>query len=430
MKNENLFKYPNNLQIIFDKLEKNNIKPIIVGGYIRDFFLNTISKQENSSEECFFSKDVDIELYGVNSFEELENILKEFGDVNNVGKSFGVCKLSLENIEIDFTLPRTDNKISSGHSGFSIKVEKNLDFKSATSRRDFTINAIGYDITNNKILDPFYGLDDIENKILRAVDIEKFSEDPLRVFRLVGFSSRLNFTIERELFLLCKDMCDNDVLKELPKERIMDEVKKILLKSPSPSIGFLLLKDLNALQYLQPLNKLNDNDFSEILKALDKITKILTVNNKTNITLMLAILCYKFNKFQTEEFISNLTGEKKLLKDIYSLTQNTFKNSYNDSELLLLATKVNIEYFLIFSQAIHDSIDNKIFQNIKSRACELNILNKKEEPLLRGRDILEYGIKPSDEYSVILSKAYEAQINLEIRDKKEAKKWLKDYLLT
>ncbi len=418
MKNKINFEYPNYLQIIFDKLDKNKIKPIIGGGYIRDYLLN------------ISSKDIDIELYGINSFEQLEKILEEFGEVNSVGKSFGVCKLSLKNQEIDFSLPRLDNKISSGHRGFDIIINQNLDFKTASSRRDFTINAIGYDVISKKILDPFNGLSDLKNKILKAVDIDKFIQDPLRVFRAVGFYSRFKLIIDKKLFKICKKMCDDNILDELPQERIFNEIKKIILKSPTPSMGFLLLKDLNALKYLKPLDTLTKENLEKVLKALDRLSEIKTNNNKTNIILSLAIICYKFNIKKTEIFLENLTTEKKILKDILSFTQNNFKNHYSDSELLELATKVNIENFLIFSSALNSKIKKEIFKAIKIKAKKLNILNKKALPLLQGRDILACGIEPSSEYKKILSEAYKAQISLEITSKKEAKEWLNNYLST
>jgi len=92
--------YPSKLDIIFDKLLNNSIKPIIIGGFVRDFLL----KKE--------SKDIDIELYGIKSFSKLENILKEFGSVNSFGKSFGVCKLKFDDLDLDFSFPRKDSKIS------------------------------------------------------------------------------------------------------------------------------------------------------------------------------------------------------------------------------------------------------------------------------------------------------------------------------
>ena len=420
MKSTNKLYYPNYLQNIFDKLDNNGIRPIIIGGFVRDYLLNITSKQE--------SKDIDVELYGVLSFKQLENILNEFGKINNVGKSFGVCKLSFKNLEIDFTLPRIDNKISSGHSGFKVDIDKNLDFKTATSRRDFTINAIGYDTIDKKIQDPFNGLNDLKNKLLKAVDINKFGQDPLRVLRAVGFCSRFNFKMDDKLFLVCKDMCEQNALNELAKERVYEEIKKILLKSTKPSIGFFLLKKLNALKYFTPLDTLNKCEFTQTLKALDEMAKNKTNNNKTNIMLMLSILCNKLDFQQTKKFISNLTNEKEVLKNILSLIGNKFEKNYDDSQLYKLATKVNIEHFLLFNKAIHYLVEDKIFSDLKKRAIKLNILNKKAPPYLLGKDILACGIKPSKEYSTILSEAYDAQMNLKIKNHDEAILWLKNYL--
>jgi len=248
-----MFDYPKKLDFLFGKLLEKNIRPIIVGGYVRDFFL----KKE--------SKDIDIELYGLSSFKKLEKILQDFGSVNSVGKSFGVCKLNAFGLDLDFSLPRLDSKFSSGHKGFNIKIDSNLDYNTASSRRDFTINSIGYDIQNKKILDPHKGLEDLKHKILRAVDSTKFVEDPLRVLRAVQFSARFNFTLDKELFILCKKMLSDDFLSELPKERIFEELKKVLLKAQKPSAALELLQELGAIKIF--------SGFSQLLKDFDFIAQ-------------------------------------------------------------------------------------------------------------------------------------------------------------
>ena len=416
MKNSLKFDYPNVLQNIFDKLDKKKIKSIIIGGFVRDFFLN------------IESTDIDIELYGVTSFKELEAILEEFGSIKSVGKSFGVYKLSLKDLEIDFTLPRIDSKISSGHRGFKIHIDENLDFKTATSRRDFTINAIGYDTQDKIILDPFNGQNDLNAKILRAVDVKKFVEDPLRVLRAIQFASRFNLTLDKQLFSLCKDMCDKNILKELAKERILEELKKLLLKSKKPSYGFKILKEINGLKYLTPLHELDENRFNEVLSALDNFVKLKTDSKEIYTFLSLAILCHKFNAIQTAQFIKNLTDEKILLKDILTFNGIIFKDKYSDSQLFKLAVDVNIELFLIYKESLDSNIEKIVFSDLKNRAKELNILNKKASPLLQGRDILALGIKPSKEYKKILEDAYQAQMDLKIKTTSQADKWLKDYL--
>ncbi|MDF1878921.1 CCA tRNA nucleotidyltransferase, partial [Sulfurimonas sp. SAG-AH-194-C20] len=198
-----MFEYPKKLDIIFDKMYSLGIQPIIVGGFIRDKILHTDSK------------DIDIELYGLDSLEILENTLQEFGHINTVGKSFGVCKLEFYDLDLDFSLPRTDSKVAAGHKGFHVTTNKNLDFKTASSRRDFTINSMGYDVKEKKLLDPFNGQKDIQNKILRSVDIEKFAQDPLRILRGIQFSSRFNFVLDEKLLTLFKILIEKKALQEL-----------------------------------------------------------------------------------------------------------------------------------------------------------------------------------------------------------------------
>lgn len=409
-----MINYPDKLNIIFNKLKNCSIKPIIVGGYIRDFLLD------------IESKDIDIEVYGVSSFNELENILKEFGSVNIVGKSFGVCKLYYQDYDLDFSFPRKDNKIKAGHRGFYVEINPNIDFKTASSRRDFTINSIGYDVIEKKILDPFNGLNDLKNSILRAVDLNSFGEDPLRVLRAVQFSTRFNLKIDENLFNICKEMVSEKMLDELPKERIFEEVKKLLLFSKKPSIGFKLLKEFGSDLYTNNIS------------VIDEIAKQMTDNKQTNLALMLAGLCYNFTQTQTENFVLRLTNEKKLLNMItvlinkYNEIDTIYKNGINDYLLYKLAAKAKIKELVILSSSIYFANNNsKIYragEEIYKRAKKLNILDKKLPPILMGKDILEFKLKPSPLFSEILHLAYKAQMQGKFHNRRGAKEWLKNYL--
>jgi tRNA nucleotidyltransferase (CCA-adding enzyme) len=412
-----MIEYPNILNKIFDKLDKNNAKPIIIGGYIRDFLLKTISD------------DIDIEVYNVSSFKKLEKLLKEFGSTNSVGKSFGVCKLKIDNLNLDFTLPRIDSKVASGHLGFNISIKENLDFTTATRRRDFTINAIGYDVIEKKILDPFNGIKDLKNKSLKMVNAETFIEDPLRVLRAVQFCSRFNLKMNKELYLLCKSMIDKNMLFELPKERIHEEIKKLLLKSDKPSLGFKLLKELGALKYFPNLQILKDQRLTNSLIALDKIAKLKITNKKTNEILMLTSLCYDFNPSNIKDFISKLSNDKELLNRISLLCENLdfvvnlHIDANYDYKLFKLSTKVSIKEITILSKSIYNVGDEII-----KRAKELNILNEKMPAILMGRDLISLGITPSNKFSKILDDAYEAQMHKKFTSYDEGKKWLYNYL--
>ncbi|MDD2651986.1 MAG: CCA tRNA nucleotidyltransferase [Sulfurimonas sp.] len=402
--------YPIEIDIIFDTLKKSGIKPILVGGYIRDKLLNKKSK------------DIDIELYGVSSLAKVEKILQKFGDVNSVGKSFGVCKIVFKGYDLDFSLPRKDNKIKSGHRGFDVEIDSNLDFKTAASRRDFTINAIGYDIIEKKIVDPFNGKEDLKNRILRAVNLDSFGQDPLRVLRAAQFCARFNFQIEYNLYLTCKDMVSKHLLDELPKERVFEEIKKLLLKSQKPSRGFKLLKEFGF------------DFFTENMFITDIVAKKLTTNKQTNLVLMLAALCYNFKQKETELFLTKLTNEKKLFQRVVALIETHKKlNDLNDDYALYkLAVLTNIGELLILSSSIYTLKGNsemvKKCEDIYKRAKELGIIDKKLPPLLMGRDILKLELHPSANFSQILNDAYEAQMHGKFKNHDEASIWLKEYL--
>jgi len=401
-----MFDYPNKLNIIFDKLYLFGIKPIIVGGYIRDNILE------------LDSKDIDIELYGLDSLEVLENILQEFGDINTVGKSFGVCKLNFHDLELDFSLPREDSKIGSGHKGFSVITDKNLDFTSAASRRDFTVNAMGYDVREQKLLDPFGGQKDIQNKILRAVDMDKFVEDPLRILRGIQFSSRFNFKLDEELFELFKKLIKKDILEELPKERIYEELKKMFLKSSSPSIGLVLLKRLNLMEHF---------GFSENYEQVDYFAKHKTEDEKLNILIFLSLI-YAREKLG---FIKKLSNELKLLTHIslYIEIQKDF--DIDDSSaytLFTLAKKVNIGHFLLYLDAYHAGKQTYQINILKDNAKTLSIFDSPLAALIQGKELIKCGLIPSKKFSEILLQTYEAQKKGKFKTPKEAQKWLKNYL--
>ena len=413
--------YPNKLNIIFDKLDNFNIKPIIIGGYNRDFILNIASK------------DIDIELYGVSSLDKVEEILREFGSVNSVGKSFGVTKLLFEKLDLDFSLPRTDNKVDSGHTGFKITTDKNLDFKTATSRRDFTINAIGYDIKQKKILDPFNGVEDIKHKTLKAVDINKFDEDPLRVLRAIQFSARFNFTLDSQLLNKCKNMMQNNSLSELARERIFQEIKKLLLKSKSPSHGFLLLRKINGFNFFKEFLHLSHKDYDETLKTIDLFKSYNIESENTNIIIMLALLCYHFSLKDRETFLKRLTTQKDIIQNINLLLNNKESinlDKFTNYDIYTLATKLKIQTFIPFLKALNLGKKDTQLYSLEIKANLLNVYNEKMPAFLEGKDLLNLGLKPSKEFSIILENAYIAQMRGEFKTKEEAELYLKKKLLS
>jgi len=407
------FEYPNKLNIIFDKLNNYHIKPIIVGGFVRDFFLG------------IDSKDIDIELYGVDSLQKVEKILQEFGKVNSVGKSFGVSKLLYEDLDLDFSLPRSDSKTAAGHKGFTVLVNPHLDFKSAAKRRDFTMNTIAYDVLHQNILDPYNGIDDLNNKLLQAVDLEKFGEDPLRVLRAVTFAARFNLTIEKNLFALCKDLIEKDVLKELPKERIFQEIKKILLLVAKPSQAFVLLQKLSGFKFFTEFSSLDENVFSSLLASLD-CAKIYSEQTEcqNRVPLLVAVLCCNFSHVERLSFLNRLTSDKTLTQNVLTLTNLSFDlQNITNYTVYKLAKEVNIKLYLLYLYALYPQKKSAVME-LEQRAKKLTVLEKKLKPLLQGRDLIKTGLKPSKAFAFLLNEIYELQMKEELRTKEEALKWL------
>ncbi|MBO4345552.1 MAG: hypothetical protein J5833_07340, partial [Victivallales bacterium] len=208
-------------------------RAFLVGGCVRDALRGDPGK------------DFDVEIYGV-STAVLEKRLSERYSLSRVGASFGVYKV--HGHEIDIALPRTENKVGSGHRGFIVDTNPDLSYEEATARRDFTINAIMYNPLDGEIIDPWHGVDDLRNGILRHTS-PHFTEDPLRVLRGMQFVSRLEFTFAPETIALCSTLSQD----ELPPERLAGEWEKLLLKGKRPSLGLSFLRDCGWIRYYPEL---------------------------------------------------------------------------------------------------------------------------------------------------------------------------------
>ncbi|MFX4236770.1 CCA tRNA nucleotidyltransferase [Aliarcobacter butzleri] len=356
---------------------------MLVGGCVRDSFLNKKIK------------DYDVEIFNFDSLEILEKSLKEFGNVNLVGKSFGVLTLKIDEYDFDFSLPRIEKKVGNSHQDFEVSTNANLSFKEAAKRRDFTINAIGYDYFKNEILDPFGGMNDLKNKIIKHIDDKTFVEDSLRVYRSVQFASRFEFKIDENTKILCKKIVSSGELKFLPKERVFEELKKLFLKSKKPSFGLNLLKEFNIMNIEQNFEEIDNLAFILKDKNYDDFRKLY---------LFLSCLCKGMNENETFSFIKNLTDDKKFIRNILILNET---NLTNDIKILKrLSLKLKLEDLIVLNQAFGNTISLEVFEILKS----LDILNSPIKPLVFGKDLIKLGFVPSEKFKEILDFAFNLQI--------------------
>jgi len=439
---------PKVLEEILIDLKSIGALPILVGGCVRDSFLNIPSK------------DYDIEIFNIDSLETIKKSLNKFGSAREVGKSFGVLTLRVDDFDFDFALSRIEKKIDSGHKGFEVTTKANLTYEEASLRRDFTINSIGYDFFEKKFLDPHNGISDLKNGILRHINNETFIEDPLRVYRAVQFASRFNLEIDEKTFLLCVQMVENNNLSELPKERIFEEFKKLLLKSEKPSYGFKLLKDLGILKHFSELELLVDCEqdkeyhpegdvWVHTLMTLDEMVNHKTSDDYRDLYLFYALLCHDLGKpFCTKEingritslsheslgveptisFLSKITNEKKFIEKIVPLVKNhlapfqLYKSDSSIKAVKRLSLKCNIEDLCIVclsdckGRTIKDKDKcDKAISWVLEKARELDISEDGLKPFVQGRDLISLGMNPSKEFKEIL----EYGLNLQIEENLE-----------
>ncbi|RXI32629.1 polynucleotide adenylyltransferase [Arcobacter ellisii] len=421
---------------------------MLVGGCVRDYFLN---------KEI---KDFDIEIFDFDSLELLEISLKKFGNVKLVGKSFGVLTLKVEGYDFDFALPRIEKKVGNSHTDFEVITNSNLSFEEAAIRRDFTINAIGYDYFKDEFIDPFNGIDDLKNRTLKHIDEKTFVEDSLRVYRAVQFAARFEFNLDENTKELCKKIVLSDELSYLPKERIYEEFKKLFLKSSKPSVGFELLRELGVLKYFPELQALinckqepeyhpEGDVWIHTLMCLDELAKILEKekieDEYKKLYLFYAVLCHDFGKpFCTKEingkitsykheslgieptisFLEKLTNEKKFIEIVCSLVKNhlipfqLYLSHSSEKAVKRLSLKVNIEdlCFVCLSDCLGRDLDDKCkcydaINWLNEKAKELEIHNEPIKQLVLGRDLIALGYKPSKEFKEILEFAFDLQID-------------------
>jgi tRNA nucleotidyltransferase (CCA-adding enzyme) len=277
-----------------------------VGGYVRDFI------RKNPSE------DVDI-LIARHTVDNIIKNLAPHGKVDVVGKSFGVIKFTVDKKTYDIALPRKDSPIRSKvrkHKDFVISADPDLPLEKDLERRDFRSNSIAVRLSDGKIFDPHHGRKDIAEKIIRLTNPQAFPDDPLRVLRAARFASVLEFSVDPQIYSIAKDID----LSGISVERIKEELFKILLHSPRPSLGLNELFKLGALRQLIPeLYMLSlciqDSVFhpetddqghhtvwAHTLITVDQASRLAVqfrLNEEKSLALLLAALFHDVGKFET-----------------------------------------------------------------------------------------------------------------------------------
>ncbi|WP_370175293.1 CCA tRNA nucleotidyltransferase [Leeuwenhoekiella palythoae] len=287
---------PKIFEVITQASEELNLETYVIGGYVRDFLLKRGS-----------AKDIDIVAVGsgIKLAEKVASLLPHKPKVQ-VFKTYGTAMLRDGDIEVEFVGARKESYNENSRN----PVVENGSLEDDQNRRDFTINALALSLnkkTLGDLVDPFDGIVDLEREIIRTPldpDIT-YSDDPLRMMRAIRFATQLDFTIERKSLEAIS--ANKDRIKIITKERIVDELHKIML-SKTPSKGFLLLEKTGLLPYILPeLTALKGIEEKEGQKHKDNFYHTLEVvdnisENTEDLWLRWAALLHDIGKAPTKRF--------------------------------------------------------------------------------------------------------------------------------
>ena len=256
---------------ISETADELGVECYVVGGYVRDIFLERPSK------------DIDVVVVG-SGIALAEALAKRLGKRAHLSvfKNFGTAQVKFHQTEVEFVGARKESYQRDSRK----PIVEDGTLEDDQNRRDFTINALAICLNKarfGELVDPFGGMDDLWEKTIRTPldpDIT-FSDDPLRMMRCIRFATQLNFYIDDETF---ESLCRNkERIEIISKERIADELNKIVA-SPIPSKGFidlersgllaLIFPEMAALQGVETMNgRAHKDNFYHTLEVLDNVAK-------------------------------------------------------------------------------------------------------------------------------------------------------------
>lgn len=404
---------PGRLLKIAGDIREAGGRAFLVGGWVRDALLG---------RSC---RDYDVEVYDM-AQDALVPILSKYGRTNLVGKAFGVIHLAMKGLSLDFSFPRTESKVGYGHRGFVVHTDEKLSFKEAALRRDFTINAMGMELPELTLCDPYGGIDDLKAHTLRHVG-PAFAEDSLRILRGVQFASRFGCTLAPETVELCRTLS----LDDLSIERLFEEFKKWLLKPGKPSLGLRAFLDIKLDGYFPEIRPF-EGSWETLGDILDKMAELRDSNGLSDTQAMdfafAALLCG--NADSALDFLVRITNENHLLKNVpllLSALRNLDEGIVGDIPALRrLAVKLNglkllcllvkcipVSYYRSpdFAAALWDS------------AAKYDLLDAAPQPFLTGKKLMDLGVKPGKHMGEIIKQSFELQLDGKITSAEEAAEW-------
>ncbi len=397
------------LKNIFEKIDQNGGRTLLVGGAVRDCLLHLPLA------------DLDFEVYYL-TLEQLQTVLSQFGPVDFVGKSFGV--LRLHGLDADWSIPRKD---SCGRKP-QVDLDPHMHVIDAFARRDLTINAMSIDVKTLELIDPYHGLSDLQNKILRSPNVNFFVQDPLRLFRVMQFMARFEMQPDAALDDVCKTM----PIDQVSRERIEQEFKKLFLKAKKPSLGLQWLQKIGRFQEVFPqlvCSKVSMASFDYLATAFP--TKF---SSDLKLAAMWALLAGNV----ASVISASVVLSRPATVDELGIFKQFIKKYVLDTNIIdagaalvwyvqyvpkvvqpceyawlahWLAKVCSLEALAALGSCLYDQ---KIIDSFVMRAQRAGVFFQAKKPLLQGKDLLF--LAQGKELGDLVKKAYALQLNAGITD--------------
>lgn len=462
-------------KLISETADELNLECYVIGGWVRDLFLERPSK------------DIDVVVVG-GGIERpgiviAEALKKKLGKAHiAIYRNFGTAQLKYKNMEVEFVGARRESYDRNSRK----PITEDGTLEEDQNRRDFTINAMALCLNAERygeLVDPFNGMYDLEDGIIATPldpDIT-FSDDPLRMMRCVRFATQLNFIIEDETFEALER--NKERIKIISGERIADELNKIML-SPIPSKGLIdldrcglleiIFPELTALQGVETRNgRAHKDNFYHTLEVLDNVAKVTNQQDWSTGTsqfeddkehklwLRWAALMHDIGKPKSkrwdntlgwtfhshndigERMIPNIFRKMKLpmnekMKYVQKLVGLHMRpiaiadEEVTDSAVrrLIFEAGEDIDDLMILCTADITSKNEvkkaRFIENFRLVKEKINKVNEDDrirlfQPIIKGEEIMEmFGLKPSREVGLLKNALKEAQLDMKIDGSRES----------
>lgn len=448
------------IQKVFNILINSGYECYIAGGAVRDII-----------------RGVDPSDYDFATNATPDNIIRVFESAGYktipTGIEHGTVTVIIDNISFEVTTYRIDLNCNGRHCDVQFTTSLEEDIK----RRDITINALVMDINNN-IIDIVDGIEDIRRKLIRAVGDpdQRFTEDYLRILRVIRFYTKLDFEIDPPTYQSIKKLYSN--LTKISRERVRDEFNEILL-SPNRIKGILMLYETNIIDIIIP-------DFSKLAEIQQPIEfhpegdvfkhtlmVLSEVEEGDSLHLIISILLHDFGKLFTsvfdqekqrmtfnehdivgaqksKEVLFNLKYDNDTIEKVYYIISNHMKLHQKLAKstvkrLMLIKTDTGYIYNPVFDELLklhkyemdasikifteeEKKTEEDLLRNVKEIKGELEEELKKQalKRLITGYDVMAQGIEPGPIISEIMTKIEGAQLEGVIKTREEALEYLKN----